>query len=186
MNADHARFASKRREHKRKTTGGAANDACEVVSLRFTQNDKKKFGETAELFFYNEIMKHITDVDQKDAEWDFEANGIPVEVKSAQLCIGRGRNGEKITENFRYNFSGFTLQNGQHETLLEHKGWYCFILMLREECIKATMLPANKIYNHFMYKLKPMTKTRVSFNVFFSKNAASIEEFAKSKGAVSD
>lgn len=148
--------------------------------MKFSQSMKKHFGEMAEIFFYNQLREVAPklEIRQVDNTYDYEVNKIPVEVKSAQICIARTHSRQGKINRFRYNWSGFTVSFGQHEDLLEKKGWYCFVPMRRDDCLLAVMIPANKVFNHFMYKAKPTVYTRVSFSVLYAKNAISVPTFA--------
>jgi len=142
--------------------------------VRWTQKTKKRLGEIAENWFYNQLRDY-RGLKQIDKTWDFEFRGTPVEVKSAQLCIRRSP-----LKEVRYNWTGFTLEDKQHKELLKNNAWYCFVLMRNKKCLDAVMIPSNKVYPHMMLrKNSHRVHIRIRFGVFYSRNATPIKKFAE-------
>jgi len=138
------------------------------------QKEKKKQGDMVEEYFFRWMKDGGTAIKEIKGYWDYEVNGVPVEVKGSQLCVRRkrSRNGKP-----RYNMTGFTIGKEAHDKLKEKNGYYCLNLLLAKEILKTILIPANDIEEHMMCVGLPRGKPRLTFSVFYSKKAITLDQF---------
>ena len=134
----------------------------------------RECGAKAEEYVKEQLSK-FGEVKVVNVHFDLEFNGIPIEVKSAQLAIKR-------TEmKPRCSGYGWRVDIAQYHHLLAKKpSYYALVIMVGKEIIYLAFISSLEAVKHFSQNYESARITRIRFDALYDFHCKKIEDFVES------